>query len=128
MSSRGTGAARIDAIADCEFTGPRVPGRIATYASLTQKLAHDLARELAEAEPAALAAMRQLGGHPLLAGVDVRLRARKVARVLREARELAMAVSGEAVAFNAQFRAEFGEILVPKRDTKPANYQGKVQL
>lgn len=118
---------RLDEIADCEFTGKNVAGQIAQYATLTQRLAHDLARELATAEEAALAAMRQLTGHPMLGGIDVKWRARRVARVLREARELCEGISAECVAFNVQFRQEFAYALTG-RDTKTKEYRGKVDL
>lgn len=119
---------RLDEIADCEFVGKDLAGRIAQYATLTQQFAHDLARELATAQDAAHAAMRQLGGHPLLRGVDVRWRARRVARVLREARDLCEGISAECVAFNVQFRQEFAQALTNKRDVKPREYRGKVHL
>nr|WP_042190911.1 hypothetical protein [Kibdelosporangium sp. MJ126-NF4]CEL19686.1 hypothetical protein [Kibdelosporangium sp. MJ126-NF4]CTQ96911.1 hypothetical protein [Kibdelosporangium sp. MJ126-NF4] len=122
-----TAEQRIDQIADCEFTGKDVPSRIARYAQLNQQLAHDIARELSTAEEAAHAAMLQLKGHPMLAGVDVRWRARRVARVLREARELCQGISAECVAFNLQFRTEFAEALRVDRGVKTKEYRGKVQ-
>ncbi|HEX6353223.1 hypothetical protein [Actinophytocola sp.] len=118
------GEQRINEIADCEFVGKNLAGQIARYAALTQQLAHDLARELADSEEAAVAAMRRLRGHPLLAGVDVKWRARRVARVLNEARELCHGVSAECVAFNVQFRAEFADALkAASRKTKPKKYR-----
>jgi hypothetical protein len=120
---------RLDEIADCEFVGKDIAGQIARYATLTQQFAHDVARELATAEEAARAGMRQLAGHPLLAGVDVRWRARRVARVLREARELCQGISAECVAFNVQFRREFAEALrPPKHGEKSTDFRGKVDL
>ncbi|PPK65765.1 hypothetical protein V5P93_000348 [Actinokineospora auranticolor] len=123
-----TAGERIEEIADCEFTGDRVAERIARYAQLTQRLAHDLARELDIAEEAAEAALRRLKGHPLLVGIDVRLRARKVARELREARDLCKGISAEAVAFNLQFRREFAEALDPTRAAKTKHHRGEVDL
>jgi hypothetical protein len=119
---------RIDEIADCEFMGKDIAGQIARYATLTQQFAHDMARELATAEEAATAAMRQLQGHPMLAGIDVKWRARRVTRSLREARELCKGISAECVAFNVQFRTEFAHALRAKRDTKTKTYHGKVDL
>ncbi|WP_018686350.1 hypothetical protein [Actinokineospora enzanensis] len=121
-------AERIEEIAECEFTGKRVAERIAQYAQLTQRLAHDLARELDTAEEAAETALRRLKGHPLLVGIDVRLRARKVTRELREARELCKGISAEAVAFNLQFRREFADALDPKRAEKTRHHRGEVDL
>jgi hypothetical protein len=106
--------------------GKNIAAQISQYAALTQQFAHDVARELATAEDAASAAMRQLKGHPMLAGVDVRWRARRVTRVLREARELCEGISAESVAFNVQFRNEFADAL--KRPTKKKDYKGEVDL
>jgi hypothetical protein len=44
-----------------------------------------------------------------------RLRARRVARRLRRASELAQGAAVEAVKFNAQFRREFADILNPPK-------------
>lgn len=124
-----TAGKRLDEIADCEFVGKNLAGRIADYARLTQQFAHDLARELATAEEAAMAAMRQLSGHPMLHGVDVRWRARRVTRVLREARALCEGISAECVAFNVQFRREFAAALTSTgREVKTYAYRGKVEL
>jgi len=122
-----TAETRLNEIADCEFAGKNIAGQIAQYATLTQRLAHDLARELASASEAAEDAMRQLRGHPMLAGVDVRWRARRVTKVLREAGELCQGISAECVAFNVQFRQEFAYAL-KGRETKTKEYRGKVDL
>lgn len=125
----GTGNDRLDEIAGIEFHG-KVPAKIAAYTLATQRFAHDLARELDHAEAAAEAAMSQLKGHPLLRGIDIRARAWRVARQLREAREIAQGISAETVKFNLQFRQEFLEALeaMEKRDTKGKEYKGKVDL
>lgn len=119
---------RLDEIAGCEFTGTDLAGAIARYATLVQLFARDLARELSNAEDAATAAMRQLQGHPLLSGVDVRWRAQRAARPLREALELCKGISGEMVAFNLQFRAEFAALLSGKRAGSPKDRARKVEL
>lgn len=72
--------------------------------------------------------MRQLKGHPLLLGVDVRARAWWVARHLNEARELVLGISAEAVKFNLQFRREFLERMQEERPDKSKDYKGKVDL
>ncbi|WP_061290424.1 hypothetical protein [Herbidospora cretacea] len=127
----GSGQARLDQIACIEFHG-KVPSKIAAYATATQLFAHDLARELDAAANAAENAMRQLKGHPLLMGIDVRARAWRVARELNDARELVLGISAEAVKFNVQFRQEFLEALEAlskrERDTKSKDYKGKVDL
>ncbi|MER5419892.1 MULTISPECIES: hypothetical protein [Streptosporangium] len=125
----GTGQTRLDEISNIEFHG-KVPAKITAYTTATQRFAHDLVRELDAAESAAESAMTQLKGHPLLLGVDVRARAWRVTRHLREAREVVLGISAEAVKFNLQFRQEFLEALeaMSKRDTKRSDYKGKVDL
>ncbi|GAA3194482.1 hypothetical protein [Nonomuraea roseoviolacea] len=123
----GTGHARLDEIADIEFHG-KVATKIAEYTLATQCFAHDMARELDAAESAAESAMGELKGHPLLMGLDVRARARRVARNLREARELAQGISAEAIKFNLQFRQEFLQAMEEARATKRKEYKGKVDL
>lgn len=123
----GTGQDRLDEIADIEFHG-KVPAKIAEYTVATQRFAHDLARELDQAESAAESAMGQLKGHPLLMGVDIRARAWRVSRNLREAREIAQGISAEAIKFNLQFRQEFLEAMTEARATKRKEYKGKVDL
>ncbi len=121
----GSGQQRLDEIAGIEFRG-KVPKQVAAYAKATQRFAHDLARELDAAEAAAEAAMRQLKGHPLLAGVDVAVRAWRVSRHLRDARELVQGISAEAVKFNIQFRNEF--LSGDPRAAKKSEYKGEVDL
>ncbi|GAA4089814.1 hypothetical protein [Nonomuraea soli] len=123
----GTGQTRLDEIANIEFHG-KVPKKIADYATASQRFAHDLARELDNAAGAAEAAMRQLKGHPLLMGVDVRARASWVASVLDDARELALGVSAELVKFHLQFQREFADALSDKRSDKRKDYKGQVDL
>jgi hypothetical protein len=123
-----TAKKRLDEIADCEFTGPNMALKIAHYAQISQEFAHDMARELSNSEQAAYRALRQLKGHPLLVGIDVKWRARRVTRVLREARELCEGISAECAGFNMQFRLEFADALSGKRVAKKKEYRGKVDL
>lgn len=110
---------RINDLSGIEFTGAR---SVAQYSKAARALCRDLSREFEfsaeEIEGALIASMK---GHPLLALVgapDVRLRARRVARRLRRASELAQGAAVEAVKFNAQFRREFADILNPPRSTR----------
>ncbi|HUR06149.1 MAG TPA: hypothetical protein VM347_26620 [Nonomuraea sp.] len=121
----GTGQTRLDEIANIEFHG-KVAAKIAEYTVANQRLAHDLARELDGATSSAESAMRELKGHPLLRGIDVRRRARRVAGHLADARELAQGISAEV---NLQFRQEFLEALAEaSRSDKRKDYKGKVDL
>lgn len=105
----GSGEQRLTRIGDIPFRG-RVGENVAKYAKANQDLGRDLASELSNGAEAARRAMRGLQGHPLLHGVDVRLRARRVARKLNKAKELALAVSAESVRFNQQYRREFLDV------------------
>ena len=102
----GSGEQRISRIGDIAFRG-KVGENIAAYAKANQRLGHDFAQELEDGAMAAQKAMRKLEGHPALMGIAVRLRARRVARKLRKAKELAVALSAESVKFNQQYRREF---------------------
>lgn len=123
----GTGQARLDEIANLEFHGP-VAKKITEYTVANQRFAHDIARELDAAASAAESAMRELKGHPMLRGLDVRRRARRVARELADARELAQGISAEMVKFNLQFRREFLEALRDGERPDKGKYKGKVDL
>ncbi|MEU8347848.1 hypothetical protein AB0C74_39640 [Spirillospora sp. NPDC048832] len=125
----GSGLQRVDKISVMTFLGKRVAAKVADYAKENQKLARDMARELDAAASAAEAAMLELKGHPLLAGVDVAARAWWVSRHLREARELCEGISAEMVKFNVQFRIEFIEGTdAEQRSTSKATYKGRVTI
>lgn len=125
----GTGHQRLAEIADITFHG-KVAVKVSDYSKANQRFAHDMARELDAAEQAAEAAMIQLKGHPLLGGIDIRIRAWRVARTLREARELVQGISAEMVKFNIQFRTEFLDTAAGggDRSGKRSDYKGRVDL
>lgn len=104
----------LDAI---EFTSPRA---IADYARALRTLGRTLASELDASAEELSAVLGRQKGHPLLAGVDVRLRSRRVAKRLFRAAELAQGVATEAVRFNTEFRMQFAEILNPRPSSRPA--------
>ena len=61
-----------------------------------------------------MAVLSRQKGHPLLLGVDVRLRARRVARRLKRCAESAQGVATEAVRFNEEFRIQFADVITPR--------------
>jgi hypothetical protein len=67
--------------------------------------------------------MLKLRKHPLLRGLDVRLRSRLVARRLKRARDCAKGISAEAVKFNLEYRKQFLGV-----DDSRAKYRGEVDL
>ncbi|MFD0774705.1 hypothetical protein ACFQZ2_12275 [Streptomonospora algeriensis] len=121
-----SGEARIHELAEIDFTG-RVGTQVTTYAKKSRKFARDLASELETGAEDARQAMKGLKGHPALMGVDVRLRARRVARKLRRAQELAKGISAESVKFASEYRKQFIHAPAGVRTT-PKNADRKVDL
>ncbi|MFB4307022.1 hypothetical protein [Actinomadura sp. GTD37] len=123
----GTGKARIDKLGDTDFRG-KVGKNVAAYSKDSQRLAHDFAAELDDAAERARRNMLKLRNHPMLSpgGVAVRVRARRVTRQFRKAKEAALAVSAEMVKFNAQYRREFIETDADRKDKK--RWSGEVDL
>jgi CTP:molybdopterin cytidylyltransferase MocA len=93
---------------------------ITEYSRRLRALGRDLAAELDASAEEVEAVLGRQAGHPLLMGADVRRRARRVARRLRRARELATGVAVEAVRFNADFRTEFADVIKPAPPKRPA--------
>lgn len=118
----GSAQQRLNRLSDTDFHGP-VGKKIANYAKEAQNLCRDFASEFDQAARDSTRAMRKLKGHPLLIGVDVRVRARWVSRHLRRASELARSASSEIVKFNQQYRREFLDI--QDAGTKPGNRHNK---
>jgi hypothetical protein len=118
----GSGESKIEALSNIEFRGS-VGKQIAQYAKATQRIGHDLAYALDNDAGRARSAMHKLKKHPLLLGVDVRIRARLVARHLRRAHDCARGISAEAVKFNLEYRKQFLGV-----DNKNGKYKGEVDL
>jgi hypothetical protein len=106
---------RISELAEVEFEGS-LGEAFAEYSRRAQKLARALSFELEMAETDAQAAMSRLSGHPLLFGIDAKVRARRVAKRLRRARELADGTATEASQFIRTYRRWF---LAEWRQHKP---------
>lgn len=102
-----SGEREISKLGDVEFRGD-VGKEVTRYARTLQRLGRDMAAQFDADAEAATAAMKQLGKrHKLLFGVDARLRAFRVARGLRRARDCALALSTEAVKFQIEYRRQF---------------------
>jgi hypothetical protein len=100
-----------------EFTGAQ---SVAAYSRALRALARDLAVETAQAAEEIEVVLHRTGsGHPLLLGLDTRIRARRVASRLRRAAECANGLAIEAVKFNTEFRTQFADAIEPRR-RKPA--------
>lgn len=123
MATSGEG--RIAKLGDVDFRG-KVGKHIAEYAKANQYLARDFAAQFHDDGARAYRHLRQLEGHPMLMGVDVRIRARKVQRHFNKLKDLSLALSAESVKFNGQYRKEF---LTDRSDHKDhRRWQGKVDL
>jgi hypothetical protein len=103
---------RIPELSGIEFTGHAA---ITEYSKTLRALMRDLAYELDFAAEEIQAVLSRQRGHPLLFGIDVRLRARKVAKRLRRASELCAGAAVEAVKFYQEFRKQFAEVINPQR-------------
>lgn len=77
------GERRIDALSGIEFDGAK---DITTYSRNGRELWRDLAMEFEAAAEQVIGVLSRQQGHPLLFGIDTRLRARKVTNRLRHLR------------------------------------------
>lgn len=96
----------ISELADVEFTGS-LGAAFYAYSQRMQTLGRRLEFELEIAASDSEAAMSRLKGHPLLFGIDARIRARIVAKRLKRAQELARGLGTEGRKFHAAYEANF---------------------
>ncbi|MFD0685885.1 hypothetical protein [Actinomadura fibrosa] len=111
-----SGKSRIPELADIPFTGAK---SITEYSQAGRRICRDLAIEFdMGAEEVYQALVATARGNPLLFGVDIRMRARRVSKRLKRASEHQAAAGAELVAFWAQFRKEFADVLNPPKQPK----------
>jgi hypothetical protein len=96
---------------------------IAQYSRAGRNLMRDLARELDEAAAEVQRSLAQLNNDPHWRHLRVRWRARRVASHLRKASECARGGAAEVVKFNAQYRLEFLDPAVAKRNPRRNTWQ-----
>jgi hypothetical protein len=106
---------RIPELSGIEFTGH---ASVATYSGELRSLLRDVAYEIDFAAEEIQAVLARQKGHPLLLGLDVRLRARKVAKRLHRAQECVTGGAVEAVKFYREFRKQFAEVIAPPKQTR----------
>jgi hypothetical protein len=108
-----------------ELSGIKFNGHssLVAYSKASRKLFRDLTFELEFAAGELYAVLCRQKGHPLLFGLDVRIRARRVCRRLDRMAQLSSAAAIESVAFYRQFRREFAMVINPEtgRD-KPRDF------
>jgi hypothetical protein len=93
---------------------------IADYSRALRDLSRDISSETEFAAEALVAVLSRQKGHPLLAGIDVRMRARRVARRLWRTSQLFNGAAVEAVKFNTEFKLQFADVIKPKPTKQPA--------
>jgi hypothetical protein len=107
-----TGRQRIPELSGIEFTGHE---SVAEYAKQLRALCRDISDEAGYGAAELYAVLSRQKGHPLLAGIDVRLRARRVARRLDRVADLMAGGVVESVKFYAEFRAQFADAINPPK-------------
>lgn len=97
---------RIPELQSIEFKGSK---SVADYSKKSRDLMRDLAWEFHESSEEIKAVLSRQKGHPLLFGLDVRIRAKRVASRLKRASEGSVGVAAELVKFNAEYKRQFVE-------------------
>jgi hypothetical protein len=108
---------RIPELESIEFTGAK---SVADYSKALRDLSRDMSNESEFAAEELVAVLSRQKGHPLLAGVDTRMRARRVARRLYRASQLYNGAAVEAVKLYQEFRLQFADVITPKPTNRPA--------
>ena len=111
------GSSKVPELSGIEFDGHSA---VRAYADAARKLFRDIAFELEFSSGELYAVLSRQKGHPLLAGVDVKLRARRVCRRLDRMGRLASGGAIEAVRFYREFRKQFAPAIEPERVKQPA--------
>lgn len=112
------GSSKVPELSGIEFTGH---SSLMAYAKAARQLFRDIAFELDFASGELYAVLCRQKGHPLLFGLDVRVRARRVCRRLDRMGQLASGGAIESVAFYREFRRQFAPVINPKpeREKRP---------
>lgn len=116
MAANG-GSSKVPELSGIEFDGH---SSVRAYADAARKLFRDIAFELEFSSGELYAILSRQKGHPMLAGVDVKLRARRTCRRLDRMGQLASGGAIESVRFYAEFRRQFAPAIEPERVKKPA--------
>jgi hypothetical protein len=107
-----SGRGRIPELSGIEFTGK---ASVEAYAKALRNLFRDLSFEVEFGSGELYQVLARQNGHPLLMGLDVRLRARRVCRRLDRLARLMGGGCVESVAFYAEFRRQFSPAITPAR-------------
>lgn len=100
--------ARITELSQIEFTGSLTEA-FDTFSKNGSQLARRLSFEVGAGATDSQAAMESLKGHPLLFGLDAKVKARKVAKHLKRGSQAADGCSKELAKFITQYKRTFPE-------------------
>jgi hypothetical protein len=110
--SGGLVRGRIPELSGIEFTGHE---SVRDYAATLRGLFRDLAFEVEFGRGELYEVLSRQQGHPLLLGMDVRIRARRVCRRLDRLARLMGGGVTESVAFYREFRQQFAPAIQPAK-------------
>lgn len=97
---------KITELSNVEFSGSLGEAFLA-YGRALEEIADRWATELEIAATDAEAAMGSMKGHLLLFGIDSKIRARRVAKRLKRAQDLASSIADQADQFHRDYRRHF---------------------
>jgi hypothetical protein len=97
---------KISELAKIEFKG-KLGEQFKAYSDQGERLGRRFSFELEIAASDSRAAMETLRGHPLLFGLDARIKARRVAKRLNRAQELAHGMGSEIGKFSRAYDKHF---------------------
>lgn len=110
---------RIPELSGIQFTGK---ASVEQYARTLRALFRDLAFEVEFGSGELYAVLSRQNGHPLLMGIDVRMRARRVCKRLDRLARLMGGGVIESVAFHAEFRRQFEPAIAPAPKPKARTF------
>jgi hypothetical protein len=119
-----SGRSRIPELSGIEFHGHE---SVRQYANAIRVLCRDLACELEFGSGELYQVLSRQAGHPLLLGLDVKLRARRVCRRLDRLARLMGGGTTESIAFYMEFRRQFADVIRDKKsrkDPRTFNWEG----
>jgi hypothetical protein len=114
-ASGGLVRGRIPELSGIEFTGHE---SVRDYAATLRGLFRDLAFEVEFGRGELYEVLSRQAGNPLLMGIDVRIRARRVCRRLDRLARLMGGGVTESVAFYREFRQQFAPAIQPERQRR----------
>lgn len=112
--SGGLVRGRIPELSGIEFTGAE---SVKDYAATLRGLCRDLAHEVEFGRGELYEVLSRQGGHPLLMGIDVKIRARRVCKRLDRLAALFGGGCSESIALYAEFRRQFAPAIQPPQRT-----------